>query len=45
MISSPAGMRRRVAMPSTLSTSVVVWVLSMDQPTTMRENASSTTQQ
>src|SRR5215210_4446627 len=37
-------LRRRMAMPSALSRSVVVWVLSIDQPTTNRENASRPTQ-
>ena len=37
--------RRWVAIPSALSTSFVVWVLSIAQPTTKRENVSSTTQQ
>jgi hypothetical protein len=31
--------------PSALRTSVVVWKLSIDQPTTSRENASRTAQQ
>lgn len=34
-----------VAIPSALRTSVVVWVLSIDQPTTRRLKASRTTQQ
>jgi hypothetical protein len=38
MTSSPAGARGRVAIPRALNTSVVVWVLSMDQLTTIREN-------
>ena len=38
-------LRRRIAIPSALSTRVVVWVVSIDQPTTNRESASSATQQ
>jgi len=34
MISPSWPLRRRVAIPSALSTSFVVWVLSIDQPTT-----------
>lgn len=37
--------RRWVAIPSALSTIFVVWVESIDQPTTFRLNVSSTTQQ
>jgi hypothetical protein len=45
-ITSPSRCWRRcVAMPSALSTSLVACVLSIDQPTTKRENASSTTAQ
>ncbi len=40
-----SGLRVLVAMPSAVVTSAVVWVLSIDQPTTRRENASKTTQQ
>jgi hypothetical protein len=39
------GERRRSAIPSALVTSSPVWRLSIDQPTTMRENASMTAQQ
>src|ERR1700737_1001134 len=39
------GLRRRVDMPSALVTSAVVCVESTHQPTTIRENASRTTQQ
>jgi hypothetical protein len=34
-----------MAMPSALVTREVLWVLSIDQPTTIREKASSTAQQ
>ena len=37
--------RRCVAIPSALSTRLVVWVESIDQPTTCRLKVSSTTQQ
>src|SRR6202034_151476 len=40
--STAATLRVLVAIPSAVVTSVVVWVPSMAQPTTMRENASST---
>jgi hypothetical protein len=40
-----AGLRLPMAIPSALVTSVAVWALSIDQPTTRREYASSTTQQ
>jgi hypothetical protein len=42
---APFGALRFNAMPSALATSSPVWRLSMDQPTTMRENASMTAQQ
>jgi hypothetical protein len=47
MISPESGSGRRfwIAMPSALVTSVEVCVESIDQPTTRRLNASSTTQQ
>ncbi len=45
MIPPPFGARRFNAMPSALATKSPVWRLSIDQPTTMQENASITAQQ
>jgi hypothetical protein len=42
---SGPGLRFLMAMPSALVTGGVAWWLSIDQPTTRRENTSSTTQQ
>jgi hypothetical protein len=44
-ISVPDGFRLPIAIPSALVTSAAVGEESIDQPTTRRENASSTTQQ
>jgi hypothetical protein len=45
MIPPSLGALRLNAMPSALVTKSPVWRLSIDQPTTMRENASITAQQ
>jgi hypothetical protein len=45
MIPPSRGALRFNAMPSALATRSPVWRLSIDQPTTMRENASITAQQ
>ena len=42
---SGPGLRLLIAMPRALVTSGVAWWLSIAQPTTRRENTSSTTQQ
>src|SRR5215211_8423510 len=44
-VCSGRGLRLLMAMPKALVTSGVAWWLSIDQPTTRRENTSSTTQQ
>jgi hypothetical protein len=45
-ITSPTRSGRRwVAIPSAFSTRLAVWMLSIDQPTTLRLKVSSTTQQ
>jgi hypothetical protein len=41
----PVGWRLWIAMPSALVTKVAVWLESIDQPTTLRETVSNTTQQ
>jgi hypothetical protein len=44
-ITTPSAWRFSIAIPSALTTRFEVWDESIDQPTTRRENASSTTAQ